>query len=92
MALTRRTQILLDDERYARLEKQAAESGRSVGAIIREAIDARLGQDDEARRRAEAAERLLAEPLPSGREPDWHEVKHLLDDERHRRWYPDEDG
>lgn len=37
--LTRRTQVLLDDERYARLERRARETDRSVGAVIREAID-----------------------------------------------------
>lgn len=37
--LTRRTQVLLDDERYIRLERRARETDRSVGAVIREAID-----------------------------------------------------
>jgi hypothetical protein len=37
--LTRRTQILLDEDRYGRLARQSAETGASIGALIREAID-----------------------------------------------------
>ena len=37
--LTRRTQLLLDEERYARLERRAAATDRSVAALIRDAID-----------------------------------------------------
>jgi hypothetical protein len=79
MSLTRRTQILLDDARYERLRAEAEESGRSVGSIIREAIDERLARDDE--RRREAGRRLLAaSPSPGDREPDWDDVKpELLD-------------
>ncbi len=74
--LTRRTQLLLDEERYAKLERRAAQTGRSVAAIIREAIDEKLGHDgDEARRRG-AVRDLLAAPAPAyEREPDWDEVK-----------------
>lgn len=38
-ALTRRTQVLLDEERYARLERRAGETNRSIAAVVREAID-----------------------------------------------------
>lgn len=37
--LTRRTQLLLDEDRYSRLEREAAATNRSVGAVIRDAID-----------------------------------------------------
>lgn len=37
--LTRRTHLLLDEEQYARLEQRAGQTHRSVGAVIREAID-----------------------------------------------------
>lgn len=37
--LTRRTQVLLDEDRYARLERRAGETNRSIGALVREAID-----------------------------------------------------
>lgn len=37
--LSRRTQILLDEERYARLSAEAESRGASVAGLIREAID-----------------------------------------------------
>ena len=38
--LTRRLQVLLDEERYARLAAQAARTNLSVAAVVRAAIDA----------------------------------------------------
>ena len=73
--LNRRTQILLDEERYARLEQAAQVSGRSVAAVIREAIDAKLARDDDADRRREAVDWLLAQPAPLDPEPDWAVLK-----------------
>lgn len=89
--LTRRTQILLDEERHRRLEEEASQSGRSVASIIREAIDLRLGQTGRAQRRLEAGRRLLASPSPAvdDHEPDWEEVKSDLYDARWRRMYGD---
>jgi hypothetical protein len=37
--LTRRTQVLLDEDRYSRLERRAGETNRSIGALVRDAID-----------------------------------------------------
>lgn len=68
--LTRRTQILLDDERHDLLRRRAADTGRSVADLIREAIDrtyASEGQRESARarRREQAlASFLAAPPLP----------------------------
>lgn len=78
--LDRRTQILLDEERYSRLERAARESGRSVAAVIRDAIDAKLAHDDLAQRRRDAADWLLGRPLPDGPEPDWAVTKAALRD------------
>lgn len=84
--LTRRTQLLLDEERFAELERRAAESGRSVASIIREAIDEKLARQDDAGRRREAARGLLGAPPPAyEREPDWAEVKGALRDRRASR-------
>jgi|HubBroStandDraft_2_1064218.scaffolds.fasta_scaffold27702_4 hypothetical protein len=69
--LTRRTQLLLDDDLHQRLRKIAAERGISLGALIREAIDEKLAsaQDD----RAKAIDELLAaEPMPVD---DWPVMK-----------------
>lgn len=79
--LTRRTQLLLDDDRYERLEARAAATGRSVAAIIREAIDDKLADPAGSARRREAAQALLHSRAPEGdREPDWADVKSDLRD------------
>ncbi len=49
--VTRRLQILIDEERYARLEREARRSHRSVAAAIREAIDRTYPPDLEAKER-----------------------------------------
>jgi plasmid stability protein len=72
--LTRRTQLLLDDELHRRLRETAAQRGISMGALIREAIDEKLSQvqDD----RAKAIDELLAaEPMPV---EDWPIMKRQM--------------
>ncbi len=59
--LSRRTQLLLDDERYTQLERLAEQTQRSVAAVIREAIDRYLPST--AMTRAEALEHFLTAPL-----------------------------
>ena len=56
--LERRLQLLLDADRYDRVAAEAARSGRSVAAVIREAIDLRF-PDDEGPTSAAAAQALL---------------------------------
>lgn len=48
-----RTQILLEDDQYEQLKEEAARTGRSIGELVRTALDAQYGA---AARRA----RLLA--------------------------------
>lgn len=61
--LERRLQILIDESRYRRVAARARERDMSVAAVIREAIDAALPPDLEAKRAA--ADRILAaEPMP----------------------------
>lgn len=72
--MERRLQLLLDQQRYALVEREARASGRSVAAVIREAIDVRFA--DDVTLRQDAARRLLAaHPGPEGVEPDWSQVK-----------------
>lgn len=81
--MERRLQLLLDQERYARVEAEARRSGRSVAAVIREAIDFRFDVDLRAEQRSAAARRLLeltAEPDP-GPEPNWAETKAAMEQE-----------
>ncbi|MGH3669859.1 MAG: ribbon-helix-helix protein, CopG family [Pseudonocardiaceae bacterium] len=73
--LTRRLQILLDEDRYARLERLARRRGASVATIVREAIDAAFPADGPDR--AEAARRVLdADPIPVS---DWPLIKDEID-------------
>lgn len=66
--LSRRLQILLDDERYERLARRAAERGSSIATLVRDAIDARYPAVDPDRRAA--ADRILAaEPVPVPDDP-----------------------
>lgn len=80
----RRLQILLDDERYRSLAAEAESSGRSIAALIREAIDIRANAGAVGRRAA--GQRLLdsadpiADPAAPG-QPDWSEVKAEIEGE-----------
>lgn len=63
MSLTHRLQLLLDEEQYQRLAHRASGEGRSVGSLVREAIDLAWTQPD-AQRRIAADRILAAPPLP----------------------------
>lgn len=74
--LTRRLQVLLDAERFARLEREAARRGSSVATLVREAIDAAFPDDGISR--ADAARLLLdAEPILIH---DWPVLKAEIDE------------
>lgn len=50
-----RTQILLEDERYAQLKAESVRSGRSIARLIRDALDEKYGRQS---RRATLAQAL----------------------------------
>ena len=78
--MERRLQLLLDQARYNLVEAEASRTGRSVAAVIREAIDYRFQDNAEARRGAGG--RLLSRTAtPDGVEPDWAESKAALMDD-----------
>jgi predicted DNA-binding ribbon-helix-helix protein len=63
--LNHRMQLLLDDERYQRVQALARQRGTSVAAVIREALDRGLPVTQP--RRSAAARRILtAQPMPVG--------------------------
>lgn len=65
LMLTRRLQILVDDERYQALERAARDRRVSVATVVRDAIDRDLAGPG--LRRAEAGRRLLdAAPMDVG--------------------------
>jgi hypothetical protein len=80
--LTRRLQILIDEEWYGRLEREVRRTNRSVAAAIRAAIDRAYPSDaDEERRAADAT--LAAEPMDVPETPE--ELRRGLEDAHSRR-------
>ena len=78
--LTRRVQILIDEDRYERVERAAERGHRSVAAAIREAIDLAYPRDvDE---KAAAAEAIFSAPQLDL--PDVDELKVELEASRAR--------
>jgi predicted DNA-binding ribbon-helix-helix protein len=69
--LTKRVQVLLDPFRYHRLDEIARSRNRSVGALIREAID-RVYLQNDANERLEAVRALAVMQLPVA---DWKQME-----------------
>lgn len=57
-----RTQVLLSPAQVAKLKRIAAREGRSVGAVIRDAVDSYVDPGDDARRAAALA--IMSMNLP----------------------------
>jgi len=81
LMLEHRLQILLDDERHARITAAAKERGVSVATVVREAIDRSVAGSSS---RREAAGRRLLE-APDMDVPDVAGLKGELADLRARR-------
>ncbi len=77
--LTRRTQLLLNDDLHRRLRETAAQRGISLGALIREAIDEKLSRVQEDRAKA-IDELLAAPPMPVD---DWPVMKKQMLEDRY---------
>ncbi len=78
MSLNHRLQVLLDETQHARLAERAAAEGRSVGALVREAIDMAWVAPDI--RKQQALDLILAaEPMPV---PGPQELRAELDELR----------
>jgi hypothetical protein len=84
--MERRLQLLLDQHRYDLVAAEAARSGRSVAAVIREAIDRRF--DDADQRRMAAAARLLemTEHPEPGAATSLEEAKKSIGDELEEKY------
>jgi predicted transcriptional regulator len=65
-----RTQVLLSPEQLARLKRIAERDGRSVGSVIREAVDSFV--EAEPNKRQRALRRMLAMNAPVA---DWEVMK-----------------
>lgn len=77
--MTRRLQVLLDEERYALLERESQRTGRPVAELVRAAVDSRYGTDRTARQAA-FQQILAAEGMPV---EDWDVMKRDLLDSLH---------
>jgi hypothetical protein len=71
--LDRRLQVLIDEDRWTRLDREASRRGVSVAVLVREAIDRRFPGDMDARRAAlqailDAAPMEVPEPRDLRRE------------------------
>lgn len=71
MALTKRLELLLEPEQYARLEEIARTRKESVGALIRRAVAREYLQPMQEQKRA-ALQRLLRQEIDFG---SWEGVK-----------------
>lgn len=76
--MERRLQILLDQARYARVAAEAARSGRSVAAVIRDAIDFRFPAGDDDRVVALSSLLRMTE-APRGASEEWSEIKAAIE-------------
>jgi predicted DNA-binding protein len=70
-ALTKRIQILLSEEQYGLLKRLAAAKHTSVGALVREAVEA-VYLEDLKDKRVKIAQRLVEMELPVA---DWLEME-----------------
>ena len=74
-------QILLDEARFGKVEREAERRGTSIAAVIRAAIDQMPSDSDQ--RRAAVAAILSAEPMPVPADPtDLRRER----DSAHARW------
>ncbi len=80
--LDRRLQVLIDAERWDRLEREAERRRVSVSTLVREAIDSRYPGSAE-KRRAALTLLLDAEPMPV---PEPQDLRRELDQLRGQRF------
>ena len=76
MALKRRVEVLFDGEQYAKLERVAQAEGKSVGALVRRAVEQQyLGPTLEQRKAA--VQWLVSQQS----DVTWEEAKKLIEGE-----------
>lgn len=76
MSYTERTQVLLTKAQRAKVERLAQASSRSIGAVIREAIDA-LGHQPPPKQRQQALTQLFSLQAPVD---DWDVLEREIED------------
>jgi hypothetical protein len=79
--LDRRLQVLIDDSRWSRLEREAGRRGVPVAVLVREAIDERFPGDEGERRsalQAVLAADSMDVPGPEGLREELEEIRGRL--------------
>lgn len=76
--LNQRLQLLLTPEQRRRLDEEASARGESIGALVREAIDARFTSTSRAKR-VKAVEEIAA--MRGGPAPSPEEINRLVAEE-----------
>ena len=76
-----RTQVLLSPEQLARLKRIAERDGRSVGSVIREAVDSFVEAEPDRRQRALAAMFEMEAPVD-----DWEVMKAQIMESQLGNW------
>lgn len=79
--LERRLQLLLTEEQHARLAQEAARTGRSVNAVIRDAIDAHYPAGRHTRMAAMQRFLEMTEVPDTGPPEAWGDIKASLDED-----------
>ncbi|MDR1117761.1 MAG: hypothetical protein LBL01_00470 [Bifidobacteriaceae bacterium] len=76
--LERRVQVLFSKEQYRALKACAVAESRSVGSLIRDAVEKRVGDGADTRQRAFDTFLALADSAPDATmtEEEWRRVKH----------------
>lgn len=87
--LNRRLQVLIDDERYGRLERRASDEGISVGEFVRRAIDSEMLRTDRTNKQKQLLEYIKNAPRIDI-SPD--ELDRLIDESHMSREYWAEGG
>lgn len=78
--MERRLQLLLDQHRYDLVAARAQETGQSVAAVIRDAIDAHFDDNADQLRRQAAVNRMLeASRRDPGPAEEWEDIKESIE-------------
>ena len=83
--MTRRLQLLLNEERYQRVAAKAKKERLSVAAVIRDAIDESLGVDDSLAGKRKAWDRLQELDKEPFNYPDGYDVMEEIRESREER-------
>jgi hypothetical protein len=78
---TERTQVLLSPEQLARVKRIAARDGRSVGSVIREAVDSFVEAAPDSRERALQSIMSMNAPVD-----DWEVMKAQIMESQLGNW------